>query len=58
MAFLKGQIVEDGRRGKVYGMLRLPLNVFVVVAHSLAEEGEPSIVCAEGGWNRGLIGVM
>ena len=41
MAYLKGQIVEDGVRGKVYGMLRLPLNIFVVVAHSLAEEGEP-----------------
>ena len=40
MAYLKGQIVEDGVRGKVYGMLRLPLNIFVVVAHSLAEEGE------------------
>ena len=41
MAYLKGQIVEDGVRGKVYGMLRLPLNIFVVVSHSLAEEGEP-----------------
>lgn len=40
MAYLKGRVVEDGVRGKVYGMLRLPLNVFVVVAHSLAEEGE------------------
>lgn len=42
MAYLKGQVVEDGVRGKVYGMLRLPLNIFVIVAHSLAEEGEPS----------------
>lgn len=40
MALLKGQIVEDGVRGKVYGMLRLPLNIFVIVAHSLAEEGK------------------
>ena len=39
MAGLKGKIVEDGVRGKVYGMLRLPLNIFVVVTHSLAEEG-------------------
>lgn len=39
MAILKGEVVEDGVRGKVYGMLRLPLNVFVVVTHSLAEEG-------------------
>lgn len=40
MAFVKGRVVEDGVRGKVYGILRLPLNVFVVVAHSLAEEGK------------------
>ena len=39
MAYLKGRTVEDGVRAKVYGILRLPLNVFVVVAHSLAEEG-------------------
>jgi hypothetical protein len=39
MAVLKGKLVEDGVRGKIYGMLRMPLNVFVVVAHSLAEEG-------------------
>ena len=48
MAYLKGQIVEDGVRGKVYHMLRLPLNVFVVVAHSLAEEGDlPTGICRE-----------
>ena len=40
MAYLKGQVVEDGVRGQVYGRLRLPLNVFVVVAHSLSEEGK------------------
>ena len=39
MAVLKGTVVEDGVRGKVYGMLRMPLNIFVVVTHSLAEEG-------------------
>ena len=41
MAYLKGKVVGDGVRGKVYGILRLPLNVFVVIAHSLAEEGKP-----------------
>lgn len=40
MAFLKGRVVDDGIRGKVYGILRLPLSIFVVVAHSLAEEGK------------------
>ncbi|KAG8629773.1 hypothetical protein KVT40_001392 [Elsinoe batatas] len=40
MNFLKGAIVEDGRRGKIYSLMRLPLNAFVVIAHSLAEEGD------------------
>ncbi|KXH35742.1 major facilitator superfamily transporter [Colletotrichum nymphaeae SA-01] len=40
MSFLKSQVVEDGVRGRVYSLLRLPLNVFVVVAHSLDEEGD------------------
>jgi MFS transporter, MFS domain-containing protein family, molybdate-anion transporter len=39
MAVLKGKVVEDRVRGKIYGMLRMPLNLFVVVTHSLAEEG-------------------
>ncbi|KAK6224433.1 major facilitator superfamily domain containing protein 5 [Colletotrichum tabaci] len=40
MSFLKSQVVEDGVRARVYSLLRLPLNVFVVVAHSLDEEGD------------------
>ncbi|PNS15199.1 hypothetical protein CAC42_8200 [Sphaceloma murrayae] len=40
MNFLKGTIIEDGSRGKIYSLMRLPLNAFVVVAHSLAEEGD------------------
>ncbi|TKX19607.1 hypothetical protein C1H76_8179 [Elsinoe australis] len=40
MNFLKGNIIEDGARGKVYSLIRLPLNAFVVIAHSLAEEGD------------------
>ncbi|KAK2020477.1 hypothetical protein LX32DRAFT_647353 [Colletotrichum zoysiae] len=40
MSFLKSQVVEDGVRGRIYSLLRLPLNVFVVVAHSLDEEGD------------------
>lgn len=39
MAYLKGKAIEDGSRGKIYSVLRLPLNAFVVVAHSLAEDG-------------------
>ena len=40
MGSLKNQLITDGNRGKVYGLLRLPLNVFVVVGHSLAEDGD------------------
>jgi MFS transporter, MFS domain-containing protein family, molybdate-anion transporter len=32
MGYLKGKIVDDGVRAQVYGILRIPLNVFVVVS--------------------------
>ncbi|KAH0344731.1 major facilitator superfamily domain-containing protein, partial [Aureobasidium melanogenum] len=40
MASLKGKLIQDGSRGRIYGVLRLPLNLFVITAHSLAEEGD------------------
>ncbi|KAI4723616.1 DUF791-domain-containing protein [Aureobasidium sp. EXF-10727] len=40
MASLKGKMIQDGSRGRIYGILRLPLNLFVIAAHSLAEEGD------------------
>lgn len=40
MSYLKSEVVEDGVRGRVYSVLRLPLNLFVVVAHSLDQEGD------------------
>ena len=39
VAYLKGRIVDDGIRARVYAMLRIPLNVFVVLALSLIKEG-------------------
>ena len=39
MSFLKSDVVDDGVRGNVYSILRFPLNIFVVVVHSLDEEG-------------------
>lgn len=39
MNFLKSNIVDDGSRAKIYSFMRLPLSTFVVLAHSLAEEG-------------------
>ncbi|KLU92993.1 hypothetical protein MAPG_11936 [Magnaporthiopsis poae ATCC 64411] len=40
MGLLKSEAVEDGVRGRVYSVMRFPLNVFVVVAHGLDEEGD------------------
>ncbi|TVY84696.1 Molybdate-anion transporter [Lachnellula suecica] len=40
VGYLKGRFVEDGVRARVYGMLRIPLNVFVVVALGIMQEGE------------------
>lgn len=40
MSFLKSEVIEDGVRGRVYSILRFPLNVFVVVVHSLDQEGD------------------
>ncbi|KAK3692087.1 major facilitator superfamily transporter [Podospora appendiculata] len=39
MGCLKGRLIDDGVRARVYGMLRVPLNVFVVVALMAAGEG-------------------
>lgn len=43
MACLKSKLVEDTSRGRVYSILRLPLNVFVVAAHSMDVEGEAAL---------------
>lgn len=40
VGYLKGRFIDDGIRARVYGMLRIPLNAFVVVALSLIKEGD------------------
>lgn len=40
MGCLKGQIIGDGERGKIYGLLRFPLNIFVVLSLCLTREGK------------------
>ncbi|KAL9011930.1 MAG: hypothetical protein Q9173_003267 [Seirophora scorigena] len=40
MGYLKGKVIDDGNRAHLYGLLRIPYNVFVVVALSLTQEGE------------------
>lgn len=40
MGAQKGRIVADGVRANIYGVLRIPLNVFVVVALTTTVEGD------------------
>ncbi|KAM0249018.1 hypothetical protein ACHAQJ_009225 [Trichoderma viride] len=51
MALIKSNIIDDSVRGGVYSTLRLPLNIFVVVAHGLDRDGDEHrnivfLVCA------------
>ncbi|KAK4150328.1 hypothetical protein C8A00DRAFT_18122 [Chaetomidium leptoderma] len=39
MGYLKGRLVDDGVRAQVYGILRIPLNVFVVVSLLFTGDG-------------------
>jgi MFS transporter, MFS domain-containing protein family, molybdate-anion transporter len=39
MGAQKGRIVDDGVRANIYGVLRIPLNIFVVVAPTTTTEG-------------------
>ena len=40
MELLKSEVIEDGVRGTAYSVMRVPLNVFVVAAHAMDQEGE------------------
>ena len=40
MSQLKSEIVEDGVRAKIYGLIRIPLNIFVVLALGTTKEGD------------------
>ncbi|KAM7199446.1 Protein of unknown function (DUF791) domain containing protein, partial [Rhypophila sp. PSN 637] len=44
MGTLKGKLIDDGIRSQVYGFLRVPLNVFVVVSLMLAGDGAAGFV--------------
>jgi hypothetical protein len=39
MGRLKSELVDDAVRARVYGLMRLPLNIFVVLALGLTQEG-------------------
>lgn len=40
MANLKEKIIEDGVRAKIYGIMRIPLNAFVVIGLMTTQEGK------------------
>lgn len=40
ISMLKSKAVEDGNRGRIYSLLRVPTNIIVVLAHAMDEEGE------------------
>lgn len=40
MGNMKEKIVDDEVRAKIYGVLRLPLNLFVVVGLGLTQDGQ------------------
>ena len=40
MGSLKGKLIDDGSRASIYGILRIPLNAFVVLALSTTQEGK------------------
>jgi hypothetical protein len=39
MAFLKASLVNEEQRGKVYGLMRVPLNAFIVLCLATVKEG-------------------
>lgn len=39
MAYQKGKVIDDSVRANVYGLIRVPLNVFVVLVLSTTREG-------------------
>lgn len=40
MAYLKARIVKEEERGKMYGLMRIPLNVFVLIALGTVSDGK------------------
>ncbi|KAI4145610.1 MAG: hypothetical protein L6R39_003752 [Caloplaca ligustica] len=40
MGYQKGKVIDDGNRAYLYGLLRIPYNVFVVITLSLTREGD------------------
>lgn len=39
MAYQKGKMIDDSVRANVYGLMRIPLNVFVVLVLSTTKDG-------------------
>lgn len=52
MGYLKGRLIEDGARARVYSVLRVPLNLFVVISLFLTRDSAGS-----GGGHAAVFGV-
>ncbi|KAI4166945.1 MAG: hypothetical protein LQ343_007617 [Gyalolechia ehrenbergii] len=50
MGYQKGKVIDDGQRAHLYGLLRIPYNLFVVIALSLTQEGRCSFANLLAGW--------
>ena len=48
MAYLKAAIVHNGNRGAIYGVMRLPLNLFVVLCLGFIQAGMVSAQLNQG----------
>ncbi|KAK8046548.1 molybdate-anion transporter [Apiospora saccharicola] len=40
IGYLKGRMIDDGNRAKVYSMMRIPLNIFVVVSLMMTRDSD------------------
>lgn len=49
MAYLKGNIIGDEHRGGIYGLMRMPLNIFVIVSLGSVREGTYSLCTVDVG---------
>ncbi|RDA91214.1 hypothetical protein CP533_3384 [Ophiocordyceps camponoti-saundersi (nom. inval.)] len=63
MGFLKSESVDDDMRGHVYGALRLPLNLFVLMVHMMDKEGDfhrarTSSYARDASWRHGLLSAV
>ena len=52
MGVLKGEIIDDAKRARIYALLRIPLNIFVVVGLVFSFTGAEEGITGDGGYRR------